>query len=137
MRANPDTLSGGNKLYIRFFLIAIFATMWVRDHARPAFHDALGVDIDEYDRKVIALTSEISRQVFPLELNLDETFWNGCRALSDVNVAMDDARRRGGVLGRVRLAGLYARAGGIFARLYLRPVKSVEVPDSVRLQPVW
>ncbi|MEM6438182.1 MAG: magnesium-protoporphyrin IX monomethyl ester (oxidative) cyclase [Pseudomonadota bacterium] len=137
MKANPETLSGPNKLWIRFFLIAVFCTMWVRDHARETFHDALGVDIDDYDQKVIRLTSEISRQVFPVELNLDETFWEGCRALSRVNLAMDAARAQGGLLGKARLGLLYARAGAIFARLYLRPVKSVEPPESVRLQPVW
>ena len=137
MRANPETLSGVNKLWIRFFLIAVFCTMWVRDHARPAFHDAMGVDIEEYDKKVITLTSEISRQVFPVELNLDETFWEGCRALNRVNLAMDDARRQGGLVGRVRKGLLAARAGAIFARLFVRPVKSVPTPASVRLQPVW
>ena len=137
MRANPETLSGVNKLWIRFFLIAVFCTMWVRDHARPAFHDALGVDIDEYDKKVIKLTSEISRQVFPVELNLDEGFWEGCRALNRVNMAVDEAHRQGGVVGRIRKGLLSARAAAIFARLFLRPVKSVEAPASVRLQPVW
>ncbi len=36
-----------------------------------AFHRALGVDPKEYDFQVFAITSEISRQVFPLTLDID------------------------------------------------------------------
>jgi hypothetical protein len=34
--------------------------MWVRDHARPEFHKALGVDIEWYDQEVFRKTSTIA-----------------------------------------------------------------------------
>ncbi|MEM6661434.1 MAG: magnesium-protoporphyrin IX monomethyl ester (oxidative) cyclase [Pseudomonadota bacterium] len=138
MRADRKTLEGLNKYWIRFFLIAVFVTMWVRDHQRPYFHEALGVDIEDYDKKVLRLTSEISRQCFPVELDLDNpVFWQMCKRMADVSNRMDAAKKQGGVLGRLRRAGLALRAAGIFARLYVQPIKKNELPDTSRLMPVW
>ncbi|MEM9205848.1 MAG: magnesium-protoporphyrin IX monomethyl ester (oxidative) cyclase [Pseudomonadota bacterium] len=136
MRANPDTLKGSNKLWIRFFLLAVFATMYVRDKARPAFHEALDIDIEEYDRRVFALTSEISKQVFPLTIDIENPlFFQMLRRLEAINNAMAECGP--GLGGRIKKTKLTAQAALAFARLYFMPVKANEPPVSSRLQPVW
>jgi magnesium-protoporphyrin IX monomethyl ester (oxidative) cyclase len=138
MRADPALTRGVNKLWIRFFLLAVFATMYVRDHARPAFHAALGIDPTEYDYTVFRITSDIARQVFPVELDIDHpAFRAGLERLRRITVAMGAARARGGVMGRVKRLGLTAAAAATFVRLYLLPVRNNAMPLQVRMAATW
>ncbi|MEM9098337.1 MAG: magnesium-protoporphyrin IX monomethyl ester (oxidative) cyclase [Pseudomonadota bacterium] len=140
IRSDPKLTQGINRLWIRFFLLAVFVTMHIRDHQRPVFHHALGIDINEYDRKVIKLTSEISRQCFPFELDLEnEKMWELMGRMVTISDGMAEASRKGGVMGWIRKVGLGARAGALFARMYMMPVKKHDMPalDDIRLEPVW
>jgi magnesium-protoporphyrin IX monomethyl ester (oxidative) cyclase len=138
MRANPKLLEGRNKLWIRFFLLAVFATMYVRDHMRSDFYEALGLDPGEYDRKVIHLCSEITRQVFPLTIDLDnEAIWQGFERLRQINEATQAAKAQGGIGGRVKRGILSVQGAIAFTRLFLTPVRQNELPKNVTLQPVW
>lgn len=138
MRANPKLLRGHNKLWIRFFLLAVYATMYVRDHNRPYFHDALAIDPTEYDLQVFRITNEISKQVFPLQIDIDNPkFKERMDRLWHIANAMDEARQRGGIVGRLKQAGLAAAAAMNFLRLYALPVKRNSLPESTRMAPAW
>ena len=138
MRADPRLTSGVNKLWIRFFLLAVFATMYVRDHGRPVFHAALGVDPTEYDYKVFRITSEIARQVFPVELDIDApAFRKGLDRMWRITQAMQKARARGGITGAVKRLGLTGAAALTFARLYLLPVRTHALPATTPMVPAW
>ncbi len=138
MKTDPKLTSGLNVWWIRFFLVAVFATMVVRDHARPAFHRALNVDIEWYDREVLRITSEISRQVFPIEIDLNHPRWElGLKKLRRAFERMDEGRRQGGLLGNFKKIIAASRAAFIFISLYSIPVKKNIVPDNSCLQPTY
>ncbi len=138
MRSDPALLRGMNLLWIRFFLLAVFATMYVRDHARPVFHEALGLDPTEYDMQVFRVTQEICKQVFPVALDLDDPrFHAGMKRFRRITEAMGRARTRGGALSRVRRGALTLAAGANFLRVYTLPVRRNRMPRDVRMAPSW
>jgi magnesium-protoporphyrin IX monomethyl ester (oxidative) cyclase len=138
MRANPHLLRGGNVLWIRFFLLAVYATMYVRDHTRPKLHLAMGLDPDEYDFTVFRITSEISKQVFPITLDTDNpAFRRGLARLFEISQSLAAARARGGVIGRLRQAGCALAGVATFARLYCLPARRHDLPATVRMRPAW
>lgn len=138
MRSDPSLLKGMNRYWIRFFLLAVYATMFVRDHARPEFHKALGIDPTDYDMAVFRVCSEITKQVYPFTLPIDDPrFLPLLHKLNQHAIAIAEGKQRGGI------GGLFARAKGIagsgvtFARLYFMGTVSHEVPEKVRLTPAW
>ncbi len=138
MRADPSLLRGTNLLWIRFFLLAVYATMYVRDHTRPALKRALGLDPTEYDHQVFRVTTQISRQVFPISLDTDSpAFRAGLERLHRIADAFYAAEKRGGVFAKLAQGWHATRAFGVFVGLYLQPVKRHALPKQVRVAPVW
>ncbi|MEM9879486.1 MAG: magnesium-protoporphyrin IX monomethyl ester (oxidative) cyclase [Pseudomonadota bacterium] len=138
MRADPKLLSGHNKLWIKFFLCAVYATMFVRDHARTHFHKALGIGIEDYDFRVFRICNEISRQCFPFTLDLDNPqFRRRLRRINEISVAMGDASKKGGIFGKVKKAALGVAAAYQFGRLYCIPSNANEIPETSHLVPAW
>jgi magnesium-protoporphyrin IX monomethyl ester (oxidative) cyclase len=138
MRANPHLLQGVNKYWVRFFLLAVFATMYVRDHARPEFHKALQIDPTDYGMRVFRITSEISKQCFPVTIDIDNPkFLRNLERLRIINDRIGEAEKSGGVGGKLRRMGLGLAAGATFARLFFMRPKENSLPESSRLAPAY
>jgi magnesium-protoporphyrin IX monomethyl ester (oxidative) cyclase len=139
MRTDPKlTSSFVNKLWIRFFLTAVYSTMFVRDHARPEFHKALGVDIEWYDQEVFRKTSVIARQVFPIEVDIDHPRWlPNLRVMRDAFGQMDAGKHKGGLGGWISHKLGAVKALKAFVALYTIPVIKQQPPKNVRLEPIY
>jgi len=73
MKSQPSILNDWKaKLWCRFFLLAVFATMYLNDIERSGFYEALGLDARDYDIHVIRKTNETVGRVFPLVLDVDK-----------------------------------------------------------------
>ncbi len=138
MKTDPKLTSGINEYWIKFFLTAVYSTMYVRDHQRPAFHEALGVDTDWYGQAVFEKTSELSKQIFPFTLDIDHPRWMpNLKRIQKASVDIDTATKRGGVMGFLGRVSGTTRAAWAFVSLYTIPAKRHAVPEVTRLQPAY
>lgn len=78
MRAVPETLNDWKaRLWCRFFLLSVFATMYLNDLQRSGFYAAIGLNARDYDRHVIEKTNETAGRVFPIILDVENPeFYN-------------------------------------------------------------
>jgi len=138
MRTDPKLTSGINRYWIKFFLTAVYATMAVRDHQRPYFHQALGVDPTWYGHEVFRKTSEISKQVFPVTLDIDHRRWQpNLDRLQAANQQIAAGKKQGGIGGWLKEKAGAAKAGMTFVSLLTIPAIANAPPVSARLEPAY
>jgi magnesium-protoporphyrin IX monomethyl ester (oxidative) cyclase len=112
--------------------------MYVRDHTRPMLKAAMGLDPTSYDYEVFRITTEISKQVFPISLDTDApAFRAGLSRLFEVQTRLDEAKARGGLMGKLGQARWAAVGALSFLKLYMLPVKRHELPAEIRVAPAW
>jgi magnesium-protoporphyrin IX monomethyl ester (oxidative) cyclase len=105
--------------------------MYIRDHQRPAFHKALGVDVDWYAEEVFTKTSELSKQIFPITLDIDNPKWfEKVRRLQKVNVELAEAKKN---KNRFKQLWFSSRAAFIFVSLWLYRRKATKY----QILPEW
>ena len=138
MKTDPKLTKGLNVYWIKFFLTAVYATMHVRDHQRPVFHKALGIDPTEYGYEVFRKTSELSRQIFPITLDIDHKRWQrNLDRMHLANVELAQTQGQKGLGAMLTRLGARLTAGFAFVSLITIPSIPNEVPVSTRLEPVY
>jgi magnesium-protoporphyrin IX monomethyl ester (oxidative) cyclase len=112
MRSQPELLAGANQRWIRFFLLAVFATMYLNDARRKDFYAALGLHWREYDQDVIRLTNRISTQVYPATLPVDNPqFFKNLDACVRYDETSRKLDQRDDAMSKLRSARLKAAMG--------------------------
>uniref|UniRef100_A0A7L4WNR3 Magnesium-protoporphyrin IX monomethyl ester [oxidative] cyclase n=1 Tax=Osmundea sinicola TaxID=290685 RepID=A0A7L4WNR3_9FLOR len=73
LKSQPQFLNNTkSKLWCRFFLVSVFATMYLNDFQRSNFYESIGLDARQYDMQVIRKTNESASRIFPIALNIDK-----------------------------------------------------------------
>jgi magnesium-protoporphyrin IX monomethyl ester (oxidative) cyclase len=87
LRAQPQFLNDWRaKLWCRFFLLSVFATMYLNDIQRSSFYELLGLNTREYDKEVIWETNRTAAKIFPIILDVDNPkFYVGLEKCIDNN----------------------------------------------------
>jgi magnesium-protoporphyrin IX monomethyl ester (oxidative) cyclase len=138
MRADPKLLSGLNLWWIRFFQLAVFATMFVRDHDRPVMHKALGLNPTEYDMEVFRITTEISKQVFPVLVDIENPkFLSGIKTLRQLSEKSIVYKKNRNLISLILRGLLGVKVAFVFIRLYFMKPISNKLPTDLRLRPTW
>jgi magnesium-protoporphyrin IX monomethyl ester (oxidative) cyclase len=71
MRAQPQHLTGLRaRLWCRFFLLSVLATMYLNDIQRTGFYESLGLVTRDFEREVIEKTNTAAGKVFPIILDV-------------------------------------------------------------------
>jgi len=123
MQSQPHTLNDWKaKLWCRFFLLSVFATMYLNDIQRTGFYESLGLNTRQYDKRVIDKTNETAGRVFPVILNINHPdFYDRLETCVTNNEQLRaiDVSNQPKLLKLVRKVPLYLNNGWQFLRLYL------------------
>jgi magnesium-protoporphyrin IX monomethyl ester (oxidative) cyclase len=137
MKAQPDILNDWKaRLWCRFFLLSVFATMYLNDIQRSDFYRAIGLDAREYDKLVIEKTNETAGRVFPIVLDVNHPdFYNRLETCVSNNEQLRniDASNNPGVVKLLRKLPIFVSNGWQFLNLYfMNPISVEHLQGSVR-----
>lgn len=137
MRAQPQFLNDWKaKLWCRFFLLSVFATMYLNDIQRSDFYRAIGLDAREYDKYVIQKTNETSARVFPVVLDVENPeFYERLETCVRNNgkLAQISSSSAPSIVQQLQKLPYYLSSGWQLLRLYLmKPITVTQLQGAAR-----
>ncbi|HEY9753482.1 MAG TPA: magnesium-protoporphyrin IX monomethyl ester (oxidative) cyclase, partial [Coleofasciculaceae cyanobacterium] len=137
MRSQPQILNDWKaKLWSRFFLLSVFATMYLNDVQRADFYRSIGLDARDYDKYVIEQTNETAARVFPVILDVNNPrFYQHLEVCVRNNEKLTEIANSNAptVVKTLQKLPYYLSSGVQFLRLYLmKPIDVTPLQGSVR-----
>ena len=125
-----------SKLWCRFFLISVFATMYLNDFQRSDFYRSIGLDARQYDIQVIRKTNESVSRIFPVALNIDTPdffkYLDKCASQNKLLIEINKKEKHF-LLKSVKKVWIYSQIALNLIKLYLiRPIESSSVNSSIK-----
>lgn len=137
LRSQPQFLNNWqSQLWCRFFLLSVFATMYLNDFQRLDFYSSIGLDARQFDIQVIRKTNESAGRVFPVALNVDDPRFfkllDNCscynRLLTEINNSQTNS-----ILGSVRKLPAYlALAKNLTQLFFIKPIDTTQTWNTIR-----
>ncbi|BAU66306.1 magnesium-protoporphyrin IX monomethyl ester aerobic oxidative cyclase [Stanieria sp. NIES-3757] len=137
MKAQPQFLNDWKaRLWCRFFLLSVFATMYLNDTQRSDFYASIGLDAREYDKYVIEKTNENAGRVFPVILDVNRPeFYNRLETCVSNNEKLReiDSSNAPQLIKGLRKLPHYVSNGWQLLKLYLiNPIRVDHLEGTVR-----
>ncbi len=123
-----------NRWLIRFFALAVYVTMWLRDTKHESFYASLGINRRDYDMKVIRETNAYAQRAYRLRLDVENPkFFRLLDRMAERTTALDTMGT--GVGAKLKSLPLQIANGLDYLRLLLIPAKYSDAPE-LKFYPV-
>jgi magnesium-protoporphyrin IX monomethyl ester (oxidative) cyclase len=137
MKSQPHILNDWKaKLWCRFFLLTVFVTMYLNDHQRTRFYEAMGMTTRDFNLDVIKETNWTAGRVFPLLLDVNNPKFTALldkSAASYLKIANAPASNLPKFLKTVKNLPHIASIGWNMIKMYaMKPIDTAKLEGTVR-----
>uniref|UniRef100_A0A345U8G2 Magnesium-protoporphyrin IX monomethyl ester [oxidative] cyclase n=1 Tax=Hydropuntia rangiferina TaxID=338881 RepID=A0A345U8G2_9FLOR len=136
LKSQPQLLNTlESKIWCRFFLVSVFATMYLNDFQRSDFYKSIGLDARQYDMQVIRKTNESASRIFPIALNVDQPkffqYLDKCASENKKLIEIDKKYSNSFILNIIKMPN-YITLSWYLIKLYLLPT----IPSSYLISTI-
>uniref|UniRef100_A0A1Z1MNY0 Magnesium-protoporphyrin IX monomethyl ester [oxidative] cyclase n=1 Tax=Thaumatella adunca TaxID=2006976 RepID=A0A1Z1MNY0_9FLOR len=137
LKSQPQFLNNTqSKLWCRFFLISVFATMYLNDFQRSDFYRSIGLDARQYDMQVIRKTNESASRIFPIALDIDKPeffkYLDLSASLNKLLIEIDKSNNAL-IIKSIRKIYIYSQIGINITKLFfIKPIDSSYINKTIK-----
>uniref|UniRef100_A0A3G3MGB5 Probable magnesium-protoporphyrin IX monomethyl ester [oxidative] cyclase n=1 Tax=Lithothamnion sp. TaxID=1940749 RepID=A0A3G3MGB5_9FLOR len=137
LKSQPQFLNNlSAKLWCRFFLLSVFATMYLNDFQRADFYKSIGLDSRQYDMQVIRKTNESASRVLPIALNIDHPKFfqemDNCATKNRQLIAIDQTYKNPYIKAFKKLPIYFTLSNSLIKLYLIHPIESNNINQAIK-----